>query len=270
MTKSTDSRQLLLIERDEAFVEASRAPRLRDLDPERAELEILRIVNRTYAEMDKTPPGLNSAERQRYMQAISRMIIADMNQYFPQVTLTEVDTAIRRGVRREYGPANSFSVIRVHSFVDKYLESEERAAALAKRKRMMEKQSEAPVLTPAQKWDIVQLGFETCVEYYRKNRMILDCGNINYDLLVAAGEINLSLDEKRTIYDVARMQVQKEQESQAFSYRMACALRRKTEANDGIIRSRAKDISLKNYLDTTPDITHVIPRLKDAYMRTLL
>lgn len=259
----------LLNKRDAAFVQAAYAEKLSAMEPEVAERELLKIVNRAYAELQRVPPGLSAAERERFLQSFVRWIRIDCEHYFPQVTLSEVSIAIGRGLRQEYGPAMGFNNIAIHGFIRSYLESDDRTQALAKQHRFLLLQETADVVPPEDKWTIMRQGIIDCYEYYRKTKRIVDFGNVNYDILEKAGAINLSLDEKLVIYEVARQQVLKEQESQALNYRMAYEFRKNNQVSDLPVKIRAKEIALRGFYDTGPDLDEWMGKLHEVYHKSI-
>lgn len=255
----------LLTKRDAGFVQAAYAEKLSEMDPARAEKELLKIINRAFAELQRFPPGLSGNERERFLLSFVKWIKLDCEQYFPNVTIVEVSTAVARGIRKEYGQTYGFNTIIVHGFIQAYLESEERTGALAKQHRYLLLLEVADVLPMDDKWSIMKNGILLCYENYRKTRRILDFGGVNFEIWEKAGAINLSLDEKHLIYEVARMQVMKEQEMQSTSYRMVCQLRRQNETSDWPVKVKAREIALKNFFDTAPDIESWMDKLYEAF-----
>jgi hypothetical protein len=256
----------LLTKREAAFVTAAYAEKLASMATDIAEKELLKIVNRAYAELQRYPPGLSATERERFMKSFVTWIILDCNNYFPDVTMAEISTAIGRGLRGEFGEYMGFNNIVIHGFINTYLESEERTSALAKQHRFLLLQEVAEVFPLDDKWSIMKEGIYNCYNNYKKTHRILDLGSINFEILEKAGAINLSLEEKKIIYEVAKNLVLKEQESQVTTYRMAIEFKRRNDSNDWPIKSKAREIALKNFYDSNPDLDSWMDKLYEAFL----
>lgn len=251
-----------LLRKSEAeYITAGYAEKLTDMDEDVALKHLITIVNKSYIEMEKSPGGINPHERKRFVDVFAKLIRNDLIFHFPQLTLKELEIAIRKGIRNQFGPYYGFSVVSIHMFVEKYLESDERRDAMAKQHRFLLMQ-QTPQEPPAiNQWEIMRTGLLQCYNNYCKTRRIIDFGNVNYELLVKAKEIVLSPEEKRFIYNVAEMQVRNEQALQATINRTTYRALQEMKGDPGPVIARSKEIALKNYFDSKPDF--------DALMDTL-
>jgi len=231
------------------FVKLSLAKRVTELTQAEAEKAILELMNRGYAELGQTPQGTGPEERQRYMSAMAKLIITDLEFYFPCVTMAEVAMATKNGIRHQYGEYFGFNVISIHGFVEKYLASEEREAALVRQERYRQSQ-EVPVEPTAEmQKQIIETGLQQCLETFRKTGRIIDFGNVNYQLLVDRGLINLTCEQKREIYAMADWEIRREKETQELSLAKQLQQLRNPGDNKMEIIARAKELSLRKYFD---------------------
>jgi len=239
-----------LSKHDLGFVKAARAIKVSDLSQPDALKGIIECMNIGYAELGLTPPGSHSENRKEHLVGMANLIITDLAFYFPQVTLAEVVQAIRKGIRKEYGEYYGYNVIAIHFFVEEYLKSEERAAAMERQERYRQSQEASENLTPGQQRQILLDGLKQCLETYRKTGRIIDFGHVNYQLLVDDGRINLTNEQKQEIYEIAEWQIQREKETQELSLSKQLYLIKNPPDNKPEVISRAKELSLKKYFDS--------------------
>lgn len=261
LTQAGEQISPLLRKAEAEFITAGYAEKILDMDEGKALNHLVTIINKAYMELEKSPAGLNPMERKRYVEVFARLIRNDLVFHFPQLTLRELEIAIRKGIRNQYGEYYGFSVVSIHMFVEKYLESEERSSALAKQHRfllMQQAPEEPPVIN---QWEIMRDGLIKCYDNYCKTKRIIDFGNVNYELLVKAKLIVLSPEEKKFIYTVAELQVRNEQSLQASINRTTYRALQEMKGDPGPVIARSKEIALKNYFDSRPDF--------DALMDTL-
>lgn len=232
-----------------AFVKASHSIKLSELAQSDALKEIIVCMNIGFAELGQIPPGSSSFNQQEHLVAMASLILTDLNFYFPQVTVAEIAQAIRKGIRHEFGEYYGYNVIAIHGFVEKYLESEERAAAMDRQNRYRQSQQEPQELTSDQQRQILVEGLKQCRETYKKTGRIIDFGNVNYQLLVDGGHLNLTNEEKQEIYEIAEWQIQREKETQELSLSKQLYLIKNPPDNKPEVIARAKDLSLKRYFD---------------------
>lgn len=232
------------------FVKLSLAKRVAELTQAEAEKAILELMNRAYAELGTVPQGTSSGDRQNYVKAMANLIITDLNFYFPRVTMAEVAQAIKNGIRRQYGDYYGFNVISINGFVEKYLASEERSSALTRQERYRKSLEVPEEPTAEMQQQIIENGLQQCLETYRKTHRIIDFGNVNYQLLVDRGKINLTNEQKKEIYAMAEWEIQREMETRELSLAKILQQLRNPTDNTAEIVARAKDISLRKYFDT--------------------
>lgn len=232
------------------FVKLLLAKRVTELTQAEAEKAILELMNRGYAELGQAPQGTGPEERQRYMSAMAKLIITDLEFYFPCVTIAEVAMAIKNGIRHQYGEYYGFNVISIHGFVDNYLASEEREAALVRQARYRQLQEVPEVPTAEMQHQILESGLKQCLETYRKTGRIIDFGNVNYQMLVDRGLIKLTCEEKQEIYAMADWELRREKETQELSLSKQLQQIRNPTDNKQEIKARAKEISLRKYFDS--------------------
>lgn len=233
-----------------AFVKAAFAPKVSELTPAEAEKSTLECINRAYAELGQLPAGSRAEDRQRSLSTMSHLILNDLTLYFPLVTIAEVSQAIKRGIRREFGEYYGFNVISVHGFVDKYLDSEERRAALERQQRHQMAQEATEELSEEAKLKLMEDGLKHCEETYRKTGRIIDFGSVNYQMLVDRGKIKLTNEQKREIYEMAKWEIKRENENQELSLSKALYLIKNPPDQRIEIIARAREIALRKYFDS--------------------
>lgn len=258
----------LLYKHEAEYVAAGYSVKLMALPEEESVQALIQIVNKAYLEMEKAPAGMNPFERKRNLDMFARLIRNDLQLYFPKVTLKEIELAVRKGIRNEFGEFYGFSTVTVHNFIEKYLKSEDRTSAMAKQHRflLIQQVPEEPPL-PNQ-WEIMKQGLLMCYDTYCKSGRIFDCGSVNYDFLVKAKEIVLTNEEKWFIYSVAEMQVRSEQKTQAITNRLSYRILQEAVNDKGPVIKRSKEIALKNYYDTKPDLNGIMEKLRNAFFES--
>lgn len=236
------------------YVKAQYGVRVTSLSEPEAETALLELINRAMLELGQSPTGSRPEDRKKYLGVMARMTLNDIKLYFPQVTLEEVANAIRRGIRREYGEYFGFNVIAIHGFIEKYLESDDRNDALAKQNRFLLTQ-EVPGEPPAiNQREIMEAGLARCYEIFKKTGRIIDCGNVNYEMLVKEGRINLTNEEKHLLFKEAERLIRHEEDQQAGSFHQIVARLKGKETDHGTIVSRAKELALKRYFESLHSI----------------
>lgn len=257
----------LLSRIDSEFVVAFKEKRICELEKADLFSDLTKIINRSYAELGMKVAGNYPAESARYLDATVQMLASDLLVYFPNVTVREINNAVRRGIRKEYGEYFGFNVIAIHGFVEKYLNSEERNKALKKQHDFelitQTKQEEKVVDT----WQITFDGLKSCYEDWCKTGRLIDFGSINYQFLVAAGEINLSNEDKQFIYDLAQSQIKLEKAQEVPDNRLAYRRIMEELTDVNLVISKAKEIALIDYFATKPDLDKLIPTLKEAWVK---
>ncbi len=231
------------------FVKARYAESLDKLPEAKAIQYIVEMLNRSYAELGHVPVGSSIQERANLMKATAGLILNDLLFHYPKVTLEEIGNAVRRGIRREYGEYYGFNAISIHEFVKKYLNSDDRLNALDRQSRYLNTQKPVEEISEQEKERLLREGLEQCRETYRKTGRIIDFGNVNYQLLVDSGDINLSIEEKLEIYREARIQIKTELDAQAVSFHQIVSRMRGEESDEAAVVARAKEISLSRYFD---------------------
>ena len=223
---------------------------------------ILQTVNRSYLELGQMPAGTTTAERDKSLAAITNLIIIDIKEYFPRLTLEEFNLAVRRGLRFEYGKYYGFNVLTVHKFIESYLACEDREVALSKQQRYLQeaRDREHDPLTIEQKWEIMKEGILTQFETYKSTKVLRDFGNASYDFLVKAGFINLTIEEKKKIFREAQEKLKAEAMVNSGSDLFMIAIRNKFSGTGqkAATISKAKQIALARFYDSNPDIPGIL------------
>lgn len=230
-----------------AYVKARNAEKVTDMPEGEALNHIIQIINRAFGELGQTPSGRSPQDRQDNMLAIAKLVLNDLRYYFPQVTVHEVAQAVRRGIREEYGQYYGFNVIAIHKFVESYLDSEERNNALAKQNRFIAAQSVVEEPSDTEKEKIMQEGITRCYQIFKVTGRIIDYGNVNYDHLVARGDINFTVEEKKQFYAEAEVLIKAEalkDEQQVLHLMQRRFLNKDLKP---LIIARAKELALKRH-----------------------
>ncbi len=223
---------------------------------------ILQTVNRSYLELGQMPAGTTTAERDKSLAAITNLIIIDIKEYFPRLTLEEFNLAVRRGLRFEYGRYYGFNVLTVHKFIESYLACEDREVALSKQQRYLQeaRDREHDPLTIEQKWEIMKEGIMKQFETYKSTKVLRDFGNASYDFFVKAGFINLTIEEKKKIFKEAQEKLKAEAMVNSGSDLFMIAIRNKFSGTGqkAATISKAKQIALARFYDSNPDIPGIL------------
>ncbi|MGE5446771.1 MAG: hypothetical protein ACM3PR_00310 [Bacteroidales bacterium] len=236
------------------FVKANFARKVSDMTETEAAKALAQIVNRAYTELGQAPAGSVRVDRKQYLESIGKLIYCDLMLYFPTVTIQEVGHAIKRGIRHEFGEYFGFNVIAVHTFVEKYMNSEERNEALRRQNVFLASLEEPEAPDREKQWKMFKQGLLSCYEIYKTKRQIIDFGCINYEFLVKAGQIKLSAEEKRSIYQQAVEQVKIEQAQEQTSVKNIFSYVKNNEPGTNAYVVRSKEISLANYFDNSEDL----------------
>lgn len=246
---------------DAEFVRASVSQKVIQMPEAEATDQIRKIINRTLAELGQHPAGSRPEQQARYLEAMSKMILNDIKCYFPNITIREVANAVNRGIRRQYGDYFGFNSISVHFFMDSYLKDEDRTAALAKQERFRIS-NEVNEVPPVEKQrELILHGFRNCYQIYLSTGRVTDFGNMNYDLLDRVGLINFSNREKWDMYHQAEKEIRKEDESMAFTAKQLNQVINNYTCEKEVIISRSKNIALKRFFDSKPDLAVVLKKL---------
>jgi len=212
--------------------------------------KILQVLNKALVELGIKATGNTREEKKKYLVLTAKLILNDTKLYFPNVTVEEIQLAVARGIRNEYGEYFGLNVISVHKFIEGYIRSEARNTALERQRRFVESQKPKPRLSDEEIARIMAEGFEERRKEYKKNKCIVDYNNVNYDYAVEKGLIKLTREEKWELYHLAEKIVAQEilQEEQSIHHLLSRKFR-ETDDVPRIVR-KAKDLALKRYFDS--------------------
>lgn len=235
---------------DIEYVQAYYGTGLSNFSMDDAIKKIIQILNKAFFELSKSPGGSTKEERKKQMTIMAKLIWNDSRLYYPNITMEEIELAITRGIRNVYGEFYGLNVISVHNFIEAFILSEERQAALERQRRFVESLKPAPEPTEAEKEKMVADGFELRRKEYSETKRICDYGNVNYDYAVAKGLINLTADEKWELYYQAEKRVKVEMLQEATTLHQIIAWQcEEHEAEHLRVVRKAKDLALKQYFD---------------------
>ncbi|MGE5409435.1 MAG: hypothetical protein ACM3MI_00640, partial [Clostridiales bacterium] len=144
------------------FVKANIGRKINEMTTHEAEKALAQLVNRAYTELGQLPAGSAHVDRNEYLAGIGKLIYCDLMLYFPSITIQEVGHAIKRGIRREYGEYFGFNVIAVHTFVEKYMSSEERTEALRRQNVFLASLEEPEAPDREKQWKMFKEGLLSC------------------------------------------------------------------------------------------------------------
>jgi len=235
---------------DIEYVQAYYGTRLADIPVNDALKKILQIVNKAYFELGKSPSGSTKEERKKLMMTMAKLILNDARLYFQKITIDEIEMAVKRGIRNEFGEFYGLNVIAVHKFIEGFIESEERKAALERQRRFVELLKPPPEPTAEEIAQKMAEGFEFCRNEYYQTKCIRDYGNVNYHYAVINGWINLTGDEKWDLYHQAEKLVKVEMLQEATTFHQFASWQSQADpADDARVVRKAKDLALKQYFD---------------------
>jgi hypothetical protein len=214
---------------------------------------LIDIINKAYYESGQSPKGNNDKEQAESISMFAITLLADIKEYFPTLTLAEIDAAVNRGIRKEYGEYFGINIVSIHQFIRGYKHSDERESSLQKQKIHETAQREKDIEPPFE-IDMNQYMNEECIkalELYRSKGILVDFGNCKYYHLENKGLINYSIAEKKEIYDQAVWQENNES-SQLMNPSIQDLVKRladDTLTRDELIKSTARTIALRKYFD---------------------
>lgn len=214
---------------------------------------ITEMINRSYAELGHVPVGRTELERMNLMKVMATLTYNDLLFHFPKVTLPEISSAVRRGIRREFGDYYGFNAITIHEFVKKYLNSDDRMNALDKQSRYLNSHKPPEEVSQETKDEMMREGLKKCRETYLKTGRIIDFGNVNYQMLVQSGQLKLTVEEKLEIYREAKIQIKAELDAQAVSFHQIVSRMKGEEGDEIAVVARAKEISLKKHFERSSE-----------------
>jgi len=160
------------------------------------------IVNRAFIDSGITIKGNGDNEQAATVFQIASSFADDLKQYFPTITIKEVEYAVRTGIREVYGKYFGINVATLNKFVRAYLESEELNEAVRKQKLFL---SEAKCdETKPTEAEIYAFMKQSCINdfaYYKRTKRLIDNGNPKYSFLKEAGIINFSIERMQAIFN---------------------------------------------------------------------
>lgn len=211
------------------------------------------ILGKLYYQAGHTIKGNGEEEQKKSLELLAASVAADLKEYFPTLTLAEVEVAFGRGIRQYYGEWYGLNVAQLHTFVRSYKHSEERTEALHKQKQhLLENQ---PAEAEPDKQQIRMFMDKACVEdleSYRKSGILNDYGGAKYDHLVERGLLQLTPERQAEYLALADEQIHYEHTQQQKGATLTTArqlheLFKSTKMSQQ--QSRAKYLALKDYYD---------------------
>lgn len=142
---------------------------------------------------------------------LAQATIRDMSEYFPNLTLAEIEKAFELGIRQYYGPYYGLNVATFHLFVRAYKHAEERLEALHKQQQY-EAEQKSKQEQPSEEQIRLYMD-KACVDAYAdycKGMDITDYGGAKYNHLVERGVLNLTDERKNGYMEQAREQIKRE------------------------------------------------------------
>lgn len=234
---------------EKEYVMAKYGQKIGEIPTPEAIKQILDILSRAFLDTGILPSGYTDEERKVSMGVLAKLTHYDLYHYYANITMQEVRLAVREGVRHKYGDYFGISAVSVHQFVEKFIEDEERMAALVKQKKYLTKKAEEPKeLTPEELDKAMMQSLTVCYNTYIESGDVWDFGSRIYNYAVNKGLFSLSLEEKQEIYQEAEKQVHAEdQERRAkqpyFSRKFMPPVKVVT------IQFRARELALRRYFD---------------------
>ncbi|HLN52944.1 MAG TPA: hypothetical protein VK212_04495 [Lentimicrobium sp.] len=233
------------------YVKAAYGEKIGKMERGSALLQLLDIVSMALAELNQAPAGNTEVEQNESLRIITKLIYADLMNYFPQVTIAEITISVKNGLRRQYGDFYGFNTLTVHKFIKNYLEDVERMEAIKKQNRFLEAHEEPKKEYTKEELDSMGMeSLKTCYQSYLSTGSIFNCGNVVYEYAVRKGFIKQTLEEMREIYARALQMVKanklSEQQNVLYSFR------NKSDAAtlDFEAKMLAREMSLKKYFDS--------------------
>ena len=235
--------------KEKTFIEAYTSPKINTLENEVLNKHIINISNQMFATSGQR---INDDE----LKAFCIMLKNELKTYFANVSIKDVETAINKGVRREFGEYYGLNMVSVNFWLKKYLDSEDRRNALKKLTASKPLIENKP--TPQQINETMQNALKRAKELIKTNEFNiegLDFGNCLYDYLTGINEINFSNEQKNEFMNVAKQHLTQNALNQKFKFEI-------TQKNfnkiiEGIEAQKsttvvilAKKYALKNYLES--------------------
>lgn len=213
--------------------------------------------------------GFTISGTEKEVKESQNYLVTEVTEYirkrYPALRLGEIPVAFARGIRKQYGDYMGLSVLSFTNFIDGYVKDEDRKKALAELAKLQSGHEEQ---LPAwdKVYDMSKSNAMRAVSEVETGKSIFLYGHIVYDFLDALELIEFSVDEKKQFYSDAYTMIlnerraARETEFDKFRRDNLQSLVDIMERNDTeelkrrketeIIKSRAKCLSLKRYLES--------------------
>lgn len=181
------------------IVQASSDRQKRIVNLKKAEIliRVNKMVNDAYVYAGHTSKldGSNDKIHAQLVSSFTQELISDFS-YF---TLDEVEIAIVKGLRGEYGEYQGINNLSLYKFLIKYKESMQRKEAIEKQRKYIDALTKPKELSNEEKEKILYVGALRKFSEFKKNKSVYDAGGVTYNYLTRLGIICYD-EEKRQIF----------------------------------------------------------------------
>lgn len=177
----------------------------------------------------------------------------ELQDYFSSLTLDEVELAIFKGLRGEYGQYYGINQVELSKFAKAYKKGFERAVALEKQRKYKEKMSQPQELPEEEKQKIFYASALRKFSDYKKTKTFFDAGSVTYDYLARLKIIDYS-EEERSAFKIQAKKNLEEDVKQKVSQNTLSSIQvmdyLKNITNKSVlVVSEAKRIALAQYFE---------------------
>lgn len=181
----------------------------------------------------------------------TRKLKEEIAVYFPGITIPELRTAFKNGLRKIYGDFFGLNISTYHQWIKSYLNEEKRGALILKQQQYeLELANMGNTRPPEEKIDAIMFNaFNDALEIYTNCQWYNDLGNSVHEFLVRKGKIKSDsylryMDEAERKVKVVSNSLTKDE------YRAAKAFIEKLNAGEAVpkVEFVAKEICLNEYL----------------------
>ncbi len=144
--------------------------------------------------------GYNLHANPNEFKVTCNLLISELLEVYPNATIDEIGTAIRKGIRGEYGEYVGLSVKNMIGFIRSYMEDEDRKQAI-KLYQQRKKDMEQKVKTPEEIEAIFKSCYELDIEMISRGEFVIGNRVEMFNWCERNGLIKMSLAEKKALKD---------------------------------------------------------------------
>lgn len=235
---------------ESTFVMAYYDQKLRELTKTKALKKLFDLISNAFKAAGLVVSGYTRSHQYETLGMLSRLTYEDIMYFNPNITVKELELAIKNGIRHAYGDYHGINQISINQFLTKYMQDPERVTAIRKQKQYLESLNDKPaVVKPERDDELGESMLDMCYQSYKNSGDFIDGGHFAYEHAVNKGYINLNYEQKCEIYEQAIEEVEAQyiNDRAKFGYNR---FRKKTEEEKTTdYKWKAMDIALARYFE---------------------